>query len=152
MDQLKFIASSATGALRLLVIAVSASSLAHSQTTGCQTPAPGLPCILTSQYDIARDAYNGNETVLTPLAVKSSKMSTTPIYQFNVDTEDLPDGAVSNPVLAQPLYVAQVAGVGNPPAKHNLLIAVTLNGTVFAWDADDKPCNNGTARERAIPW
>ena len=31
--------------------------------------------------------------------------------------------------------------VGNPAATHDLLIGVTLNGSVFAWDAENQACN-----------
>lgn len=104
----------------------------------CQTPpAPGTPpCVLTSQYDNLRDAHNRYETLLTATGlssgtVKLTKPSWSPLA---VDTDDLPSGQTANPIYAQPLYVSQVQ-VGS--AKHNLLIAVTLNTTIYAWDADN---------------
>ena len=125
-----------------------AIELTLSAQTGCASPAAGVPCVLTSQYDVGRDSYNGNEVVLTPSSVVG--MSTSPLFQLRVDIGDLPFGAVSNPLVAQPLYVASVASVGSPPATHNLLIAATLNGTVFAWDADNKTC--GTSGDPVLCW
>ena len=97
-------------------------------------------CVLTSQNDNSRDSYNGKETVLTPASVQG--MSTSAKFQLNVDVGDLPLNASSNPVSAQPLYVSQVPNVGSPPATHNLLIVATLNGTAFAFDADNNICNS----------
>ena len=117
------------------VLAVAQESV-HAQN--CATPASGNPCVLTDQYDNNRDAYNGNETVLTSNTVTSTSMAQ--LFTLAVDTNDLPSGQLSNPIYGQPLYVAQMPQVGSPAATHDLLIAVTLNGTVFAWDAENQPC------------
>lgn len=104
-------------------------------------------CVVTAQNDNNRDSYNGNETVLTPSNVNT--MSTTPSFQLNVDTGNLPTGgdlpanAASNPISAQPLYVSSV-NLGGTQGTHNLLIVATLNGTVFAFDADNNSCNAGS--------
>lgn len=125
----------------LLVAAVGLVNIGFplAAQTACANPASGRPCVLTAQYDNNRDAYDGNETALTPSTVTG--MSTSPKFQLTVDTTDLPINQFSNPITAQPLYVAQVTGVGNPSGTHDLLIGVTLNGTVFAWDADNGVCD-----------
>ncbi len=104
----------------------------------CATPpAPGTPpCVLTSQYDNLRDGHNGYETLLTSTGLSGgtvtlSKPSWSPLA---VDTNDLPSGQTDNPIYAQPLYVSQIQVGG---AVHNMVIAATLNDTIYAWDADN---------------
>jgi hypothetical protein len=55
-------------------------------------------------------------------------------------TNDLPTGTVSNPIMAQPLYVAGITA-SNLPANIkcspcDMVVTPTLNGTVFAYIAD----------------
>lgn len=125
-------------------LAIAAPS-AHAQSPQAHSPCPPLsgnpPSVLTSQYDNCRDAYNPTETALTPTSVPNLTASS-----LLVDNGDLPLNALSNPIYAQPLYVAgaslankksvNYAGCQNLSGKCNILVAVTLNDTVFAWNAD----------------
>jgi len=126
----------------------------------------GNPCILTGQYDNQRDAHNGNELSLVCPATGSCKLAlhqvlTTPgknpVTLLQVDPSvggnDLPQitndsgttfyQATANPIYAQPLYVpgmsvAKPANTANcnRGATCDMLVAATLNGTLFAWNAD----------------
>jgi hypothetical protein len=63
---------------------------------------------------------------------------------FSVETNDLPqylnnkqDVGASNPVVAEPLHVSDITVPGNSNCNPcDMVIAVTLNGTVFAWIAN----------------
>ena len=110
--------------------------------TLCTGTAP-TPCVLTTGYaGPATDAnfnkrqnINPYETILSPTTLPST---TAPGMFFPVDylKSDLPANAVSNPIMAQPLYVAGIT-IPNTPCKGscNMVVAETLNGTVFAWIA-----------------
>lgn len=127
--------------------------------------ASGKPCVLTGQYDNERDAYNANETTLVcsshpcALSLKQVLMSSgsNPGTLLLVDpscptcSNDLPQitsnggtsfyQAVANPIYSQPLYVpgmtvSSPASTSNCSPSCNMLVAATLNGTVFAWNAD----------------
>jgi hypothetical protein len=78
--------------------------------------------VLTYHNDIARTGANTKETVLTTTNVASSTFGK--IGSFSVDAK----------VDAQPLYASSVAVPSN--GTHNLLIVVTENDTVYAFDAD----------------
>jgi hypothetical protein len=127
----------------------------------CTGSSSGNPCVLTGQYNNQRTAYNSNETALTATTVGNSgtkllqqKMlfqvdpvcsgcsSDTPNIQLPWQSSMSP--ATFNPIYAQPLNVpgASVqspANTGNcndgGSGKCNMLIAVTMNDTVFAWNA-----------------
>ena len=108
------------------------------------------PCVLTAGYAgpatdasfNSRQAMNPYEKHFSPTVLPSS---TTASLFLPVDTNDLPVGAISNPIMAQPLYVAGIT-VANPqqgPCNPcNMVIAVTLNDTVFAWNADGTGAGN----------
>ena len=78
--------------------------------------------VLTYHNDIARTGANTKETVLTTTNVASATFGK--IGNFSVDAK----------VDAQPLYASAVAAPSN--GTHNLLIVVTENDTVYAFDAD----------------
>jgi hypothetical protein len=119
--------------LAFLCLAAAQTPLA-AQSTSCASPTAGNPCVLTSQYDNARDSWNYNETSLTPLNVSS--LSVASFSPLVVDNGDLPSGAPSNPIYAQPLYVAGVVtSLSNCSPSCNMLLVATLNGTVFAFNA-----------------
>jgi hypothetical protein len=107
------------------------------------------PCVLTAGYagpvsdpDFnKRQWVNPYETTLSPSSLPSS--TTGQFFEVDDSQSQLPPniGATSNPIMAQPLYVTGVAA--QSPANTNncnngttctLMIAVTLNGTVFAWN------------------
>ena len=132
----------------------------------CATSSSGNPCVLTSQYNPQRTAYNNNETALTSATVGNS--GTAVLQQLNlfqVDptcsgcSNDTPHvtlprtgctyaQATFNPIYAQPLYVPGIS-VASPAntgycndggsGKCNVLIAATLNDTVFAWNDVTEP-------------
>jgi len=135
-----------TGVKLTLSMAVLFLATAHTPL-GAQTCTPNTPNVLTGQYDNQRDAYNSSENCLTSSTVGTS----TPLYQLarlDVDTDNLPAPAgytyLSNPVYAQPLYVSGIT-VSSPATpsncndngsgKCNLVVGVTLNTTIFAWNA-----------------
>jgi len=103
----------------------------------CPYASSGNPCVLTGQYDVLRDGYNPSETTIT----QSSVANLTNTRVLVVDTEDLPTSQYANPIYGQPLYVP---GVTIGETSHNLLVGVTLNDTVFAWDADSPSCDTSS--------
>ncbi|HLY18198.1 MAG TPA: hypothetical protein VKR61_13290 [Bryobacteraceae bacterium] len=78
------------------------------------------PCILTGQYDIARDGVNSNETILSPSGSFAG---------FQLRGSFTADAAI----YAQPLYVSGLTIGGG---VHNVLFVATLNDSVYAIDAD----------------
>ena len=109
----------------------------------CTGTAP--PCVLTAGYagpasDTGfnkRQGINPYETILSPTSLPSGHTGT--LFEVDDDAGQLPSGATSNPIMAQPLYVAGIT-VADPLqgtcSPCDMVIAVTLNGTVFAWIAD----------------
>jgi hypothetical protein len=135
----------------LLAIAVALRPLAaQTQTINCT--AAGNPCWATGSFDNHRDSHNNNEAILLSTgttAVCAYNTCANPVQQnavLAVDgilTGDLPNGQLTNPVYAQPLYVPNIKINGAPSGSKcynggtcNLVVASTLNGTLFAWDAD----------------
>ena len=87
------------------------------------------PCILTSQNNNARQDVNLNEPILSSSNVQTKFGAVS--AQFLVDTTGIPLGFTNNPVYAQPLYVYQLT------TGQNALFVATLNGEVYAFDADN---------------
>jgi hypothetical protein len=78
--------------------------------------------VLVYHNDISRDGVQSYERTLTPANVNVSQFGK--LYAFSVDSY----------LFAQPLYVG---GLAMPDgAVHNLLLAATTHGTVYAFDAD----------------
>ena len=136
-------------ALSVLVLCLAtAASPLRAQAPLSQTSCPPLsgspPSVLTSQYDNCRDAYNPAETILTPASVYKNGLAQAPFPPLYVDysASVLPSDAPSNPIYAQPLYVAGISLKNITTVDYaacpscNMLVAVTLNDTVFAWNAD----------------
>lgn len=78
--------------------------------------------VLTYHNDIERTGQNLAETVLNPGNVTSARFGKIGFFTM--------DGVVD----AQPLYVSNAAVPGN--GTHNLLIAASEHGSVYAFDAD----------------
>jgi len=132
----------------------------------CGTVGPASPpCVLTQGYAgpptdpnfNSRQAFNGYETTLTPSYVGNrATMPTTHRLFLEVDDSAaaLLPNAASNPILAQPLYVA---GITVPhPAQGScdpcdMVIGVTLNDTVFAWTADGTQAGHLLWSRQGVP-
>ncbi len=119
---------------------------AQAQTISCT--ASGNPCWWTGGFDNHRDSHNNNETTLLNSTVCGVSGCSNPVQQLailavdSVPNLNSPQNR-SNPVYAQPLYVPNIKINGAPSgskcyngATCNLVVASTLNGTLFAWDAD----------------
>ena len=109
---------------------ISATIGSIAGTTKLTVAPAGLAAVTTRQYDNLRTGQNTSETILTPSNVNVSqfgKLFTQPV-----------DGAM----LAQPLYVANVAIPGK--GTHNVVFAATENDTVYAFDADNNTGGNAT--------
>jgi hypothetical protein len=113
----------------------------------CSTSTP--PCVTTSQYDNSRNGYNGYETVLTSTNLEAGT-TLTQLSPLTVDTPPANIGS-TNPIYAQPLYVAGISLSPNaPPASQqycnnlsingqpacNMLVVATLYGSIWAYNAD----------------
>jgi len=94
----------------------------------------------------SRQAFDPYEYTLYPAYIHST-MSTTRQRFFEVDDSQyqLPPNAPSNPIMAEPLYVVGIT-VSSPAqgtcSGCNMLVAVTLNDTIFAWVADGTQAGN----------
>jgi len=115
----------------------------------CSTVGANGPCILTQGYAgppsdanfNSRQNFNGYEPNLTPSYVSSMPTTSQGFLEVDDSLAALPNHAPSNPIMAQPLYVAGIsvlspAYTANCNPSCNMLIAVTLNDTVWAWNAD----------------
>jgi hypothetical protein len=106
-----------------LQFSVVVSNSAGSTTSNAATlRVSGATDVLTHHNDVARTGQNLTETVLTTSNVNSATFGKLGFYPA--------DGLVD----AEPLYTSIVA-IPNS-GTHNLLIAATENGTVYAFDAD----------------
>lgn len=93
--------------MRLLTLALTVCLMASAVT------------IPTAHYDNSRDAVNSQETVLTPANVANLKL----LGKYSLD----------GVLFAQVLYIPAVTIAG---VSHNVLIAATMNNSVYALDAD----------------
>jgi hypothetical protein len=86
--------------------------------------------VLTAQNNNARQDVSLGENVF-----KTSNLGTFGAHkaQFPVDTSGVPTGTF-NPVYSQPLYVSNLT-IG--ATAHDVLFVVSLNGEVYAYDADN---------------
>jgi len=98
------------------------SATSNTATLTVTAVVPSSTDVLTYHNDIARTGQNLTETILTTSNVTSAKFGKIGFY------------AVDGHVDAQPLYASSVVVPGN--GTHNLLIAATEHGSVYAFDAD----------------
>ena len=119
-------------------------SVRAATTCPSSTPAGNPPAVLTSQYDNARDGYNGSETILTAGALASGNVSLCQPSWSPLQVDAGPGNQV-NGIWAQPLYVPGVSVASpantancndNGAGTCNMVVAATLGGSVFAWNAD----------------
>ncbi len=78
--------------------------------------------VWTYHYDNARTGINPNETILNPTNVNPNSFGK--LFSYSVDGK----------LYGQPLYVAGVTVNG---AVHNVVYAVTMHDSVYAFDADN---------------
>jgi chitodextrinase len=84
-----------------------------------------LAGVTTYHYNLARDGTNFKEYALTTSNVNSTSFGK--LFSCTVDAD----------IYAQPLWVPNLAiGGGN----HNVIFVATQNDSVYAFDADVKPC------------
>jgi hypothetical protein len=112
-------ATSDNGLQFSVVVSNSAGSTTSNAATLTVSAATDM---LTHHNDVARTGQNLTETILTTSNVNSAAFGKLAFYPM--------DGLVD----AEPLYASNVAVPNN--GTHNLLIAATENGTVYAFDAD----------------
>jgi hypothetical protein len=109
------------------VYTVKASLIANPNTIGtAQVAVTNFPGTLTWRNDNARSGVNSQELALAPTTVSSSTFGK--IFSCPIDGY----------AYAQPLYVPNLAIPGN--GIHNVVFVATEKDTVFAFDADTKPC------------
>jgi hypothetical protein len=101
---------------------VISTSAGNQTSTAATLTVVALTDVLTQHNDVARTGQNLTEIILTTSNVNSAKFGKIGFYPV--------DGLVD----AEPLYASNV-GVPNNGA-HNLLVAATEHGTVYAFDAD----------------
>ena len=107
------------------------------------------PCVLTSQYgsplfDNQRQSHNANETILSSQSLAASNPRPASFSPLLVEAGPGGTSNPVNPIYAQPLYVAgmSVAPKYAQNCKNingnacNMLVAVTLYGSIWAWNAD----------------
>jgi hypothetical protein len=108
------------------------------------TPANNPPAVLTSQYSNARQGYNANETVLTAGALASGTVFLCQPSWSPLAIDAGPGNSI-NEIMAQPLFLPKASVIGPANTANcnddgagtcNMLISVTLTGSVFAWNAD----------------
>jgi hypothetical protein len=100
------------------------------------------PCVLTAGYAgspaygstldprfNARQNINPWETTFTVSGVGSLTTRGT-LFEVDDQSTQLPPLATSNPIMAQPLYVK---GITISDTTYNMVIAATVNSTLFAW-------------------
>ena len=97
----------------------------------------GFSGTLTWRNDNSRSGINSQELALAPSTVNSSTFGW--LFSCAID---------GNP-YAQPLYVPNLAIPGN--GTHNVVFVATENDSVYAFDADTKPCVQPLWQTSLIP-
>jgi len=95
------------------------------------SPAAGQTPVYTQHYDNSRTGQNTTETVLTPANVNSTQFGK--LFTQSLDGMD----------TAQPLYVPGVY-IPSTSSLHNVVYAVTMHDSVYAFDADNNQGSNAS--------
>ncbi len=98
----------------------------------CGTPSPN--CVLTGQYNRGRQGQNLYEPTLAGYG-SGVPNTFTNINYYALDSLDYYTSTY-NPIMAQPLWISYVPIDGSPVTTWNVLIAATLNDSVYAFAAD----------------
>ena len=101
------------------------ASLPHD-TASATVEVTNFPGTLTWRNDNARSGVNSQELALAPTTVSPSKFGW--LFSCPIDGD----------AYAQPLYMPNLAIPGN--GTHNVIFVATEMDSVFAFDADSKPC------------
>lgn len=83
--------------------------------------------VYTYHNDSARDGANTSEYALTTANVNGSTFGK--LFSCQADAA----------IYTQPLWVSNIT-IGQPLAKHNIVVVATMHNTVYAFDADASPC------------
>jgi chitodextrinase len=116
-----FTAPSAAGVVTITATAVGDNTKTATATIGVTD----LSGVLTYHNNPSRDGTNQKEYALTPSNVTTSTFG----KLFSCAT----DGTM----YAQPLWIPKVSIGGG---THNVIVAVSMRDTVYAFDADKSPC------------
>ncbi len=109
------------------VYTVKATSITYpTQSSSVRIGVTDLPGVFTYHNDLARDGVNDREYALTPSNVNSNSFGK--LFSCSVD------GAV----YTQPLWIANLK-IGGAP--HNVVFVGTEHDSLYAFDADAKPCS-----------
>ncbi|HTR26086.1 MAG TPA: Ig-like domain-containing protein [Terriglobales bacterium] len=92
-------------------------------------PAVCQVSVLTQHYDNARTGQNTQETILTPANVNANGFGL--LFSYPLDGQ----------MAAQPLYVPNVY-IPALNATHNVVYAVTMHDSIYAFDADNNQGSN----------
>jgi hypothetical protein len=121
--------------LSLLVAAFGFATVQPSTAQSCASGTP--PSILTAQYGNLRQGYNASESLLTSTCLSGTVTISQPSWSPLL-VESGPSSQ-TNRLEAQPLYVSQISrtpALNNCPNPCNMVVAVTLSDSVYAWNAD----------------
>ena len=123
------------------------------------------PCALTQGYagpmtDTAfnyRQAINPYETHFTQTVLPDSGSPGAATMFLPVDVNDLvaSSNPVSNPIMAQPLYVSGItvtSPIQGSCSPCNMVVIVTLNGTIYAYVADGTGAGNLLWSRQGTSW
>ena len=107
-------------------VTVTATSATDGTTSASTTfGVTDLAGVLTYHNDLARDGVNAQEHALTTANVTAATFGK--LFACTIDS----------PAYAQPLWVPNLTIGGG---KHNVVFVATSHNTVYAFDADAKPC------------
>jgi hypothetical protein len=108
--------------LPFLVLSIATCRTAEGPPTVTEPPPQTQSAsVLTQHNDNSRSGWNDNETALTTANVNTQTFGA--VFSVTVDDE----------IYAQPLVVGHVSIGGG---THNVVIAATVNNTVYAFDGD----------------
>jgi hypothetical protein len=131
------------------IFTIRATSVSNTSKSASMTVyVTDLTGVATYHNDLQRDGANLHEVALSPATVNASTFG------------KLFSCAVDGAIYAQPLWMPNMSVGG---VKHNVVFAATQNDSLYAFDADAKPCaqlwqaslvdthHGGSAGEVSVP-